>query len=543
MQTPFRLNLSAAVFPLVSDFMGRSIVVPQYDENLRKLTAASTTGDTTLEAGIPQIYYGHNIVPTGQGFKSVAYSRIIRAPIPAVATFARMIPAKDPDENKAFIGITSDARIFIFAAGASAWVEVTVPIAGWTGTQVSYAYANGFTYLCLSLFNIYKVDVVNRTLIPVTLTGIVSNLIVGLTAAANYLIVHDAVTVYWSSATDPEDFVPSLITGAGSGVPQDVNGKIVCCAPYNNGFAVYTSTNIVLAPYSGNLRYPWVFKGALNSSGIKDIEQVSFDGDSASSYAWTSSGLLKIAAAGCTAAQPEVSDFLAGRIFEDFDDAAKILTRIYTTSSLLTKVAYVSARYLILSYGITSLTHAILYDTALNRTGKLKLNHVDCFEISTGSDAPTPWMNLTPNTWASYAGRSWQEFRTLSNDAADAKRTIGFLQMDGTVVLMSFDYGNFNAAACLILGKYQLTRNKMCTIQGYEVENIDQENPSYSTFIMTTLDGKNVISNVIPQTKTSLGLLRSYNTRISGENHSLVFQGSFNLVSIILTLTPAGRVR
>lgn len=255
MQTVFRANLSAANFPLVSDFMGRSIIVPQYDENY--ITKQRFSGDDPdMDKGIPQVYYLHNCMSTGQGFKSVAYNRAIAPAIPADNNFTQIIAVKDPSENKAFLAITSDAKVFLFTVASKAWVDITAAVVGWTGGAISFAYANGYTYVCFSLFNVYKVDIVGITLTPAVLAGITNNLIVGLTGAANYLILHDAVTVYWSSATNPEDFVPSLITGAGSGVPQDVNGKIVGCLPLNNGFAIYTTTNIVISSYSGNLQFP-----------------------------------------------------------------------------------------------------------------------------------------------------------------------------------------------------------------------------------------------------------------------------------------------
>lgn len=542
MQVVFRANLSAANWPFVSNFHGRSVVIPQYDENYQPVQSFSGE-DADRDKGIPQVFYLHNCMPTGQGFKSIAFNRIVKpvsVPLP-VNSFDKIIPAKDPSENKAFIGITTDARVYIFTAASSGWVEITSAVPGWPGGTVYYAYANGFTYLCFSKFNVYKVDVIGLTLTPAVLAGIVNSSIVGLTSASNYLVLHDDVTVYWSSATDPEDFVPSIISGAGSGVPQDVNGMIIGCLPLNNGFAIYTTTNIVIASYSGNTQFPWIFKGAANSAGILNTEQVSYDGDNGTNYAWTSAGLLKVAATGCTPVYPEATDFLSGRIFEDFDDTSNALSTIYMTDAMKIKVSYVASRYLILSYGITSLTHALVFDVALKRWGKLKISHVDCFEVSVNAETAATWTSLLGTTWLTYLNSTWSEFKTIGNITANPGRTLGFLQADGSVQLAIWDYGNFSANAVLLLGKYQLTRTQLCTMQGFDIENVDLANTAFSCLVLSTLDGKTFVSAAIPNNPSNGTLVKRFDCRIAGENHSILFKGAFNLVSTILRMSRQGR--
>lgn len=542
----FRLNLGAAAFPMLSDWMGRSVVVPNLDESGDRTARDVNQEPMAKESSVPQIYYCHNVMPVGQGFKSLAYKRIIKPPIvvdPPV-DFEKMIPIKDPDETKGFMGFTSTGRIFMINAGDSVWTEVTSQLTTvWPGGETSYAYANGFTYLCLRFNQVYKLNVQAKTFAPAVLSGITNSLIKNITSSSNYLILTDDVTVYWSSASNPEDFVPSLATGSGSGTPQDLNGQIVAALPLSAGFAVYTTANIIIASYSGNIRYPWIFKQAPNSGGITSIEHVAFDSDGGSNYAWTSSGLLRVAPTGCVPQHPEITDFLAGRVFEDYDDATDVLSQQYLTTDLRIKIIFIGSRFLIISYGILELTHALLYDSALRRWGKAKINHADVFEVILFAEEPLSWNQLYPNGWDTFAGIAWQDLTTLSNFAASAKRTIGFLQKDGSVQLAVWDYGNFSANAVMMIGKYQLTRSKMTSFQEVQVETIDPNNPMFSVLVSTSLDGKkqsylNTLTQHPFDDPTSAN--RRYNKLVTGANHTVICKGAFALVSMQVIVCSEG---
>jgi hypothetical protein len=418
----------------------------------------------------------------------------------------------------------------------------------WNGQKLSYGYAEGKTYIHLSGKGIYTLDLLAKTIDKVTITGLVDAYAKGITAAANYIVSYDDTTVYWSSTLDVTDFVPSLATGAGSGTPTGLNGKIITCLPLGTGFAVYSAANIVNAGFSGNTRYPWIFKPAANSGGITSEEDITFDGDEGTNYAWTSAGLMKVAPQGCTLISPETTDFLAGRIFEDYDTTTDVITQEYLASDLQIKLAYIAARYLVISYAkaeATVFTHALVYDTAFKRWGKLKVNHVDCFELNVQTSTVTTWAQLsaTGKTWAqlSAEGITWADLGTVSNDAANPRRTMGFLQENGAIKVAILDYGNFASDAVLILGKYQLTRSRMSNFLGFNVETIDASNANFNVHVLTTLDGKTdaIVSQPYEQVKAAK--VRNYLCKVVGANHSIVFKGAFNLSSILLTLSQHGK--
>ena len=542
-QIPFRCNLSAASWPFVTEFGGRTVVIAQYDQNFARQQQFSGA-DTDRDIGVPQAYYLHNCLPTGNGFQAVAYRKVVPAPVASPVTdLDVMIPIKDPDEHKGYVAFSKTGRAFMIISGDSQWTEITSQLGGWSGGPVSFAYANGFTYIDLKLHNVYKVDVLNHQLNAVALAGLTSNLIQGICASSNYLVAWDNTTVYWSSASNPEDFVPSLTTGAGSGTPQDINGVIIAILPTSSGFAIYTTTNIIIASYSGNIRYPWIFRQAPNSGGIQDIEHVTTDADGGTNYAWTSSGLLKVSPQGCQPVFPDATDFLAGRIFEDYDFDTDVFSTTYLQAPLLIKLQFIGSRYLCISYGVEMLTHVLVYDVAFKRWGKLKVPHGDCFEVLNQMDKAISWEDLYPATWASLVGTSWDSLYTSTDTAAFAKRTIGFLQADGSIQLATMDYGDERAMAVLMLGKYQLSRTQWTGLQEIDVETVNAGNANFSVQVRSSLDGKNLQPPVTPYAETppAGSKLRHYLCDETGVNHSILFKGSFNLVSVELVTTRIGR--
>jgi hypothetical protein len=72
-----RGNLSSAYFPLVSQYHGRTVIVSGQDNNFNRQLYSSADNDKDI--GIPQMYYGHNIMPTGTGFLSVGFEQRVPA--------------------------------------------------------------------------------------------------------------------------------------------------------------------------------------------------------------------------------------------------------------------------------------------------------------------------------------------------------------------------------------------------------------------------------------------------------------------------------
>lgn len=514
--------------------------------------------DPDKDRGIPQIFYGHNIVPTGQGFQSVGYDKKIPG-LNGVSSFDRLINIKDSSDNQFLfslgLSLGGGSNNFIFDASIvpNLWNSVS-PFAQGTFVSkpmVTTAYIRGNQYIffqglgCFQYQNLAGV----QSLVPVVLAGLAINNILGITQSNGYMIAYDIKTVYWSNATLETDFVPSLQTGAGSGGVTDAKGRIIACLPLINGFIVYTTKNAVGANFTGNIRFPFIFKEVASSNGITDIEQVSFEANSAFHYVLTSAGVQKVDKIQAEELFPELSDFLEGEIFEDFDENLLQFSLSYLSSQLRTKVVFVSSRYLIISYGVNSgsFTHALCYDFAFKRWGKFRINHVDCFEFSQPNFyGSRTYAQLAGNIYSSLRGTSYSQLSTQQSIAEIPKKNIGFLQQDGTVQVVNFDFGSTTHDGVLILGKFQHERTRRICHQTSEFENRVQ-GANFKYFILPTEDGKNYLPAVLPLAvndevdNPAVGENVKYEQRIDCRNFSTGFVGSFHIVSGVIDWTLGGR--
>lgn len=507
-QIPYRGNLSASTFPFLSENFGRSTIIRGQDQNYVPPVAARQDADK--DVGIPQIYYCHNVLPTSEGFQSIGY--VTRTPflLPTEDQFRQIFTIRDEAEEKAFFSITADGRVFAATFPMYQWTEVTSSPT-YAGKQVTVAFIQGVTYIYIATVGCFEYDFATNTLVPVTLTGLTATEIIGIAAVAGYLIAYSTTAIAWSSTIDPTDFTPSLATGAGGGIPEGLKGTIVFVAPSTTGMFIFTTTNCIPAIASGNIRFPFNFREIVNTGGISSQELVSYDTNSNNLWCYTTSGLQQVSTQQSQTLFPAVTDFISGNIFEDLDDSTLLLNKQKLTAPMQKKITVVSDRYLIISYGVTELTHALVYDLVLTRWGKLKITHVDCFE----------WL-------------------ILSSDLVEApKQSIGFLLKDGTIKTVNFDVESLTANGVLILGKFQLSRTRTVTLQEAAFENIVSS--SNFTFALSTSFNGKYGDLSYPTLVEDDQLFKRYNCRTTGLNFSMIFKGGFNLVSFVLQMIPNGR--
>jgi len=499
-QFVYRANLSAKTFPFLSENWGRSVIMPGPD-NTYNFKVASPE-DQDKDAGIPQIYYCHNVLPFGQGFQTIGYLPIV-SPVPG-KSFTTQFLLRDGADNKAYLGITTSGEWLINTGGL--WLSK-----GTYGTQVTTAYVSGITYIWVSGVGCYKYDFGTSAFVSVTLTGLTIAGILGIAPSFGYLIAWTKNSVAWSSTIDPTDFTPSLTTGAGGGGVEGAKGSITFCLPHTLGFMVYTTSNVVVAMYSGNARYPFQFREIVNSGGCASQELISYDANTGNHYAYTTSGMQLISTQAGQTVFPELTDFISGQLFEDFDESTLTFSSAALTAAMAKKLTVVADRYIVLSYGISSLTHALVYDMIQKRWGKLKIPHVDCFEFQ----LTNPGVFEIP------------------------KQSLAFLQADGTIKIASFSLTASSASGCILLGKYQYVRARLLQLDQIDIENVHSSN--FSLKVLTALDGKNGVFTTPTAGPGSVGLQRSYYTRAIGMNHSILCLGNFNLASLVLTFNVHGK--
>ena len=507
-QIPFRLKLTSRGFPYLSELQGRTVVIPLQDLEKPAILTETLADNVT----IPEIYYCHNVIPTNQGYQSVAYRPLCNPPSDTDGTFTTVLVIRDGNGNKGYLGITSSGRNYMLRSYLSDWIRLADIATSPAGGSVTAAYVSGVTYIYYEGVGCYTYNFATDTLSVQALTGVVAADIKGLVAASGYLLAYGATDIVWSSEILPTDFTPSLITGAGGGAVQDLRGIITTVIPYKLGFIVYSQYNIVVGLYSGNSRYPFNLKGVEGSGGLSDARYVDIDPVTGDHYAYTTSGLQLVTTQVTNTVFQDLTDFLAGSYYETFDETTDTFTTSYLTAPMSKAVTSVSDRYVLFSYGAvaTSKSYAIVYDTGLKRFGKLKLDHVDCFE-----------------------------YLLLGTDAVDAPRnSVAFLQADGTIQVASFSINAPYSAGVLILGKYQLDRAKTTTLVSLDIENMRADS-SFTCTDLYTLDGKNTTAAAGYLADYS-GMYRQYTWRQPGINHSLLFKGSFNLVSAVMKVVDGG---
>lgn len=503
-QLSYRVNLSAKSWPFVSTYFGRSVVVgsASHDQNFSKQLYSSEDQDKDI--GIPQMYYMHNCMPTSQGIQSIGYIPTVPA-VPFVEEFTEIFTLYY-SQGAAYFTCLPNGRCFVCQFGASPqWLEInTIP--GISGRMISVVNISGNSYIFFSGLGCYKFFPGALTLVGQILNGLDVTKVVGIVGAVGYMIAYSTDSIAWSSTEDPTDFTPSLITGAGGGGVEHARGPIVFCVPSSAGLTITTAVNCVNAPFTGNARFPFIFNAVAGAGGITSRAVVAQDISASEFYAYSTAGLQKLVSSSAALIYTEVTDFISGKVFEDFDELTNTfsITKVETMKKALNVIAN---RYLILSYGVEELTHALVLDMGAKRWGKLKITHVECFEYL-----------LKP-----------------AEQTEVSRQSIGFFKKSGEVVRADFDSEDtvIPHNGVLILGKYQYVRARMLTLDETVVENV-RDVSKFSIQNSYSLRGKSIDSTSTGYLHNVDGEACSYRFRDTAMNHSLLLKGSFYAVSLQL---------
>ena len=559
-QIILRANLLAKDFPLASQFQGNTVLFGSYDQK------PSQTADGKDNDAVPEAIYMQNVLPTTHGYKSIAYRTVIEALPSDAGNVKQIVSLRDSDEpndrDRGYLVITDIARTYLISTLTTRWIDVTPP--NQPICDITVATIGGWSYVMYSNWKLFIVDMDTNYLIEQVLTGLTVPItsIIGVASSNNYMLMHDGFRVYWSNPLNALDFTPSLITGAGSEIPSTLSGLIRAIYPVSTGFAIYSTVNIVISLFTGNTRYPWVFKEANNSSGINYLTDVAPGGENGTNYAWTAGGLLQVSLSGCTQILPAVSDFIAQGTFNVWNPAVGLMMVDMHVDRKIVKLAFCGARYLLISHNqkVSSnyCSWVIVYDTALKRFGRLLASHNSIIEFSmdfSGSEVPYNDKSLTTYNDPAYIGLSYSSLKRLSNDAAVPGHSIAVVQSDGSVKLVMTDLiepaytaEDFSSTPLVILGKYQLARNQVTTLQEVDLECTSSATGDFKVMHGISIDGNKspAYTELTPNPNTEPSFLsgalnRTYACRRTGLTHLIAISGSFNLVSMLLRFSKAGR--
>ena len=524
-QIVYRGNLSVKAFPLLSDFQGRTVIVQGPDNTFNRSLTSSE--DVDKDVGIPIVYYCHNVLPAPYGFNSVGYEQVLQR-LNSFETGFNQIKllrtnplSSTVNGPRVYFAPRQVGTHYTFSLGGSSWAAITTSVPYTSSTVISYATLQGITYIFFSGIGCYKYNSTANTLVAITLTGLVPANILGITTYQGYMIAYDQNSVYWSSVLDVDyttnsvDFTPSLLSGAGNIRPEGARGPITIVLAATFGLSVYTTSNIVSAVYSGNSRYPFNFKEVVSSGGCTSADLVAYDANTGNQYAYTTSGLQMVTATATQTVFPEITDFLAGQDFEDFDEVIFKFTQSTLTAPMQKRVASIADRYLIFSYGVSELTHAIVYDMTQKRFGKLKITHIDCFE-----------------------------YEYLDPAQADApRRSIAFLKKDGSISILNPSVTFSSSNGVILLGKFQYVRSRLLSLEALEIQTVhpNQSAQAYDLVSQTGGTVESLVRYTGYETSVSGQSQRTYRFHKTGVNHSILIVGGFFLSSFVLTFHIHGR--
>jgi hypothetical protein len=285
-----------------------------------------------------------------------------------------------------------------------------------------------------------------------------------------------------------------------------------------------------------------VFREIPDAGGLESYEQATVEGSLARLVAYTSSGMQSISLNSAELVHPEVSDFISGRQIEKYDFLQHRLVRGYSSVDLFTKVTSIGNRFVVVSYGYYPgvYSYALVWDIALQRWGKLRVVHRDCFNYVYDADPEDATYSMMLDvSYSEVANIAYEDMKVTNSGITAAQNAMAFLRADGEVVVATWaERVAAEDAAVAIIGRVQLSRSRNVQLNRIETEGLYDG----QVFIQSSSNGRN-----IDYVHTTAEIERTPNFLASGcmidcKNFNLVVEGAFDLSSIILEASPTGQV-
>lgn len=570
----FKLPLNNAAFPFASVDSPRAVFVPGLDGAARA-SKGFVAGPESADYNLTQILYGENFMPVGPGVRSVGYKQLIA---PTVNTdFDSIFPLRDQDENYVIYS-PGKGKNYVYDDGASAWTSETIPSiysltlasgSNPANSKVTYAYVDGYTFVCFSRLKSNDATPVDMSLLlwdPTTKTfspasSVVSNLfsatggkmnvgeIDGISSSSGYLIVWSGIQMAWAPASvsgtfDFETVISGEISGAGSVVPPDVKGPITAVIQVSGGFVAFTSRNAQGAQYNPNsLSIPWVWREIPDAGGVESYEQVTVEGNLGAVIAYTTAGMQKVSLNSSELIYPDLSDFIASRQIERYNSTTKTLSQDATTLDFYVKLSAVGDRYIVLSYGTYPgvYSFALVYDAGVQRWGKLRIVHRDCFYYNYGVvTGDITYAMLGDVTYDAFVSTSYDATTQQSNAFTAAPHGLAFLLETGEVQLADWSkqIRDTQDTGVLVIGRVQLTRARNVQLNRAELEGL----VSGDVYVAPSYDGRTLSAAQAMIPITSVQDFKVLGTLIDAKNFNVIVEGTFDISTLILEALPTSQL-
>ena len=559
----FKIALNNSTVPLLSTQAQRAVVIPGLDSAPR--AARGFTSGDSLDYDMAKIIYAENVVPVAHGIRSVRYNQLIAAT--AANDFDSIFPLRDENENVVLYS-PSRGKNYVYNDATSTWSDTSIETI-WTLTldaaadpttsTVTYAYVDGKTFVCYSRLksndatpvdmSIMQWDTATQALVPST--TIVTNLpfpvgeIDGISSSSGYLIVWSGITIAWApfngSAFDFTIYTAGSYTGAGYQIPEDVKGPISAIIGVSGGFIAFTNKNAIGASYQAqSIASPWVFREVPNAGGLDSYEQATVEGSLGKLLAYTTTGMQAISINSADTVHPDVADFITTRQTESYSFTTHTKERGSIQTDLFTKLTAIGNRYLVLSYGYYPGTYiyALIYDLALERWGKLKFIHRDCFAYSyTSLPQYVTYSALQELDYDLLGAVPYADLTITNANITPAAHALAFLKEDGSVFVADWaQSSNGVDSSVVIIGRVQLSRGKHIQLNRIESEGLSNG----TVYVGASTDGRN-----IDRIEETVVVHQDTEYQIAGclvdcKNLDIIIEGTFDLSTVILEAATSG---
>jgi len=528
--TDLRISLSED-FPFLYRDAERTVLVPDLDQIPR-----------FQNWNQPRLLFAENVLPIQRGLLSVQFQDLI--PGSEETDFDQAVILRDTNEN-ATLFVPAKGKNYVLNISTGVWTS-SLPFAP---THLLFTYGNtqGRSFVFYEKEKLFEYDgttnsLVDRTASLVLPTGTTVADIRGIGAAGNYLLLFTEIEILWSNPSDPLNFDSSLNNGSGKQIPEDVRGAISCILPISGGAIIYTVRNAVAAYFTNNAATPFAFRGIDNSGGVANHNQVAAESQDTVQYVFGSGGIQRVSLAKAEGWSPELTDFLTSGRYEVWDYDNHEIVESHIANYFAVRTAIVSQRFLVISYGPTpdTYTYALIYDTLLQRWGKVKVDHVDCFSY--------PYPNISGDLsyeqlFVDYAGLGDASYADLGVgvlSTSPPKKSIAFLDNSGGVKILVADYSSRSEQGVAVIGQIQHNRGNFTTVHEVELEGVDgTSNPVVVALV--SVDGKNLnrVDQYTPGETTNEYQL--YYGSSTGKNVAIAVQAAFQLTGFLVRVAKGGK--
>lgn len=389
-----------------------------------------------------------------------------------------------------------------------------------------------------------------------------NDVIKGIVHSNGYNIVYSDTTVYWDSPTTPFNFTPSLVTGAGSGIPANGVGVIVGAEATSYGFILYYTQGIVIANYTDNGLQPFSFKPAVTNIGVSDYKKVSKGISTA--LAITGSGILNITQNGVATIAPKLTEYLAASVYEKYNKVTDDIDIYALLAPLDTKLVLVGNRYLCISTrhdnSLMYYTDILIYDIDLDAYGKVSVDHYSLFEIPFNLFGVPVTPDMVVNsviidrfTYA-FLSAPWFSYEMLPNiatkfltsnnlsKAADILYTIGIHRVDGCLAVLDPAMTSTGENSVAVFGDISVKESVITEVDSVSVTQYDNADAGATVVKLATSykggDTFNKITILVPVEQD--GSYTNYKCRVVGKRHQLALIGSFTLSKVTIGIKSGG---